>query len=359
MTVTIVGVLADELGAASQFTVVPYGGPGRNFDVRHEHFSVSSLHYRSVQAPEVRVDVNHDRVVGRVAYLERAPNGQLHAVAEIDGAGLDGPLYFSPSIRHYDGHDIELRALAVTRSPATVALPAIEAFPGTIADAASRVVYQHGYSGQLIRRARDYDRRRKHGQPLVIQGTQPQCVAPTLEMSRACVRRIEHRSAAAVDVHPAKRELDLLIAPAERPTTIYDRGRSYTEVFSHGAFAGAEQSPERVKVNRDHIRERIVGRAIRLDPWAEAGLEGTVKLAKVHEADEAFALIADDLLSVSAGFVIPRGGDEWHGRDHKRVNRAALDHVALVVEPAYQAAQVMAVRGGSSAPRLDAVLASV
>jgi hypothetical protein len=51
-------------------------------------------------------------------------------------------------------------------------------------------------------------------------------------------------------------------------------------------------------------------KAIALNPWAEAGLTGTVKLARVKDADKALALIDDGLLSVSAGFAIAPGGDE-------------------------------------------------
>jgi hypothetical protein len=97
--------------------------------------------------------------------------------------------------------------------------------------------------------------------------------------------------------------------PAETPTTIRERGRRYVETFAHGAFAGVD--PARVKVNRDHVRERVIGRALRLDAWAEEGLTGTVRLARVREADEALALIDDDLLSVSAGFAPLPGGEEW------------------------------------------------
>src|SRR4051812_30459964 len=114
MTVTIVGVIADELRAASELTTIAYAGPElRTFDSRRKYFSASSLQYRSIQPAEVRVDIDHDDrdVIGQVRYLELAPNNQLHAVAELDGRDLDGPLYRSPEIAHRDGRDIRLRAL--------------------------------------------------------------------------------------------------------------------------------------------------------------------------------------------------------------------------------------------------------
>jgi phage head maturation protease len=87
----------------------------------------------------------------------------------------------------------------------------------------------------------------------------------------------------------------------------------------------------------------VIGKALRLDPWSEAGLTGTVKLARIRAADEALALIDDGILGVSAGFGVPSGGEQRHGA-HRRVRRAVLDHVALVPEPAYEAARVTAVR---------------
>jgi hypothetical protein len=95
--------VADALGAASQTVTVPYHGPGRNFDVRRQFSSVPATEYRSVQAAAIPVDVDHARPIGTVRYLELSQGARLHAVCEIDGAGLEGPLYFSPSIRHVDG----------------------------------------------------------------------------------------------------------------------------------------------------------------------------------------------------------------------------------------------------------------
>jgi hypothetical protein len=41
----------------------------------------------------------------------------------------------------------------------------------------------------------------------------------------------------------ARRELDLVIAPAETPAVIRERSRRYTEIFSHDCFAGCEKDP--------------------------------------------------------------------------------------------------------------------
>jgi len=336
----VLGALADELGAASCWEPVERRHQGRNFDVERRFFKVPSLEYRSVQPITIGVDVDHGRPIGQVKYLERT-NAKLYAVCEIDSGSLShGPWAFSPLVRHRDGHDIELLSLAVTKSPASVGIGTLDAWPGTLREAAREVVYQDGFAGELIRRAAEYDRRRKRGEPLVIQGVHPK--PPTPKPTVAPPRRLlEYRHASTVEVHRTRRELDLLIVPAERPTRIHERSRSYTEVFSHGAFSGCDAS--RVRVNLYHQRERVIGKALQLDPWDELGLTGTVKLARTRDADEALALIDDDILGVSAGFAPLEGGEQWRG-DHRRVRRALLHHIALVDEAAYDGARVLNVR---------------
>jgi HK97 family phage prohead protease len=81
---------------------------------------------------------------------------------------------------------------------------------------------------------------------------------------------------------------------------------------------------------------------LELDPWDEAGLVGTAKLSRTALADEALALIEDDVLAVSAGFAV--SADEWKGTSQRQVRRAVLDHVSLVPQPAYEAATIVAAR---------------
>jgi hypothetical protein len=136
--------------------------------VKQEFSALSSRQYRSAQPDVIGVDVDHSRPIGEVRYLEFNGSGRLYAVCEIDGSGLEGPLFFSPHVRHRDGLDIELLGLAVTTSPASIGLDPIDAFPAALDRAASQVVYQDGFAGQLIKRAAAYNRSRKHGQPIVI-----------------------------------------------------------------------------------------------------------------------------------------------------------------------------------------------
>jgi hypothetical protein len=167
--ITIVGCVADSLGAASQWVTVPAHHRGRNFDVKRQFPSTPSTEYRSVQVPEIAVDVNHDGTpIGTVRYLERTAS-KLFVVCEIDASGLgEGPWAYSPWIRHFDGKEIELLGLSVTRRPAQIGIGHLDAFPGPLHEAAAHVVYQDGHAGALVKRARDYDRHRKHGQAIMI-----------------------------------------------------------------------------------------------------------------------------------------------------------------------------------------------
>ena len=134
----------------------------------------------------IRVDVDHERPIGQVKYLELGRNGYLTAVSVIDGSALgEGPWYYSPEIVHRAGTDIELKALAVTRKPASVALPPLEPFVGTtLAEAARGVVYKDGWAGTVVQRAAEYDRARKPPrEPLVVVDRNPPTPAPQPELA--------------------------------------------------------------------------------------------------------------------------------------------------------------------------------
>jgi hypothetical protein len=60
---------------------------------------------------------------------------------------------------------------------------------------------------------------------------------------------------------------------------------------------------------------------------------------------ENLELAKDDCLSASAGFRCLE--ERWQGRDTRLVVKGWLDHIALTPEPAYETADVLAVRGGS------------
>jgi HK97 family phage prohead protease len=137
---------------------------------------------------------------------------------------------------------------------------------------------------------------------------------------------------------------------------IFERSQQYAEVFSHGAFSGCEKNPGRCRVNLHHQRERVVGKALSLDPWDERGLTGTLRLARTRDADQALALAEDGILRRLGRLPGPLpGGETWETRGRRRISRAELDHIGLTPDPAYETAKVLAVRGRrpSETPNLD------
>jgi HK97 family phage prohead protease len=352
VTVVVVGCLADELGAVSQLTTIHVRHAGRNFDVRREFSRMPSTEYRFTQASEIRVDVDHERPVGEVKHLELSRNGNLFAVCEIDGSGLEGPLYYSPEVLHRGGKDIELRALAVTRSPASVGLGPLTAFPGTLAEVARGIVYQDGWTGQLVKRAHEHARKRKHNEPIIVVGLEPKPEPARLDL--VPTGPIEVRTASTVDVSHVRRTIELVVMPYETPTSVAHHGRTVTEIVSRGAFDTIARDGGRVRVNRDHDVQRTIGRAVKFDPNRHEGLIGEVRIARTALGDESLALADDGILDVSAGFGVLSGGERWETHSRRRLTKLWLDHVALTPIPAYESARVLAVRNGQSrTPNLD------
>jgi len=56
-------------------------------------------------------------------------------------------------------------------------------------------------------------------------------------------------------------------------------------------------------------------------------------------------LAADDVLDASAGFGVGPGGERWESARRRRLTNLFLGHIALVADPAYKSAKVLAVRG--------------
>jgi len=167
---------------------------------------------------------------------------------------------------------------------------------------------------------------------------------------------IEHRSAQLAEVNFAKRLIELIVVPYERAAEIVLRGRLVTEVVSRGAFDGIERRSSQIRANRDHQRERTVGRAVALHPSRREGLVAEVKISRTPLGEETLVLADDGVLDASAGFGLLRengrvkaGAEVWETRDRRRLNHLFLDHIALVPDPAYEDAKVLAVRAASAA----------
>jgi len=164
---------------------------------------------------------------------------------------------------------------------------------------------------------------------------------------------VETRSATLADVNYPKRLIELIVMPYEQETVIVEPARIYTEIVSRGAFAGVE-TRKNVRVNLEHERGKPIGRALRFHPSREEGLVAELKIAPLEEGERALVLADEGILDASAGFApMRRDGatgpvrhdwQTWETRDRRRLNHLYLHHIALTAEPAYEGANVLAVR---------------
>jgi len=172
-----------------------------------------------------------------------------------------------------------------------------------------------------------------------------------------------------LDVSFPERTIELIVMPYEQETVVEHPQRpgvAVVEVCSRGAYDGIERRANRIKVNRDHRDDRIVGRALTLMPSREEGLVGRLRIARTTLGDETLELAADDCLDASAGFR-PMGPDgiRWETRSRCRLVKCFLGHVALVGEGAYVGAKVLAVRENArvdvppATPNLNALRAQM
>jgi HK97 family phage prohead protease len=160
---------------------------------------------------------------------------------------------------------------------------------------------------------------------------------------------IEIRSAQLDQVRFSERLIDLIVMPYGVEAMVPHDGRMVREICERGAFERISAERRRFSVNRGHNLDALVGKAISFDPDAEDGLRATVRISPTLLGDETLQLAADGLLDASAGF-IPKQ-DSWHeGLSLRRILKAWLHHIALVPDPAYADARVLAVRANDPAP---------
>lgn len=176
---------------------------------------------------------------------------------------------------------------------------------------------------------------------------------------------LRFRQAETVGVSFQKRTIELIVTPWEQEALVRWKGRLVTEIFTRGAYDGIERRANRIRVNRDHDPARTVGRAVAFYPSREEGLVAELRIAKTDLGDETLTLADDDCLDASAGYLpMGRDGEQWENRERVRIRKAWLGHIALVPQPAYEGARVLAVRsledtvedtGRVSTPNLDAI----
>lgn len=165
---------------------------------------------------------------------------------------------------------------------------------------------------------------------------------------------IEFRAAQVAGVNFAQRIIELVAVPYEQEAVVEWRGDLWTETFERGSFDGIEKRPNRVRVNRDHDRTRLVGKAVAFHPSRQEGLVTELRIAKTPLGDETLALADEDVLSASAEFAARMRDQVLDKRAMtRRIQRAFLDAVAMVPDPAYNGAQVLSVRHDGLSPDAD------
>ena len=181
-------------------------------------------------------------------------------------------------------------------------------------------------------------------------------------MSERPAGELEIRSARLQDVSWPERTIELVCMPYDEETVVAHKGGLIREVCAPGAFAGIERRANRIRVNRDHDVTRTIGRAVAFHPNRPEGLVAELRIAKTDLGDETLTLAEDGILDASAGFLPMPRGEEWPERNLRRLTKVWLSHIAMVPDPAYEGASVLAVRSaqappGSATPNLDLVRA--
>lgn len=156
---------------------------------------------------------------------------------------------------------------------------------------------------------------------------------------------LQVRNATVDDVNYKQRIITILAAPYDVPALVEYRGAIWKEIFERGAFAGAQESPHRVRANREHDRNRTVGKVIGFPERSMNGLVTDVKIAKTLLGDETLALADEDCIGASVGYAVVGDGERLEKRTMTRyVTDAFLHHLSFVEQPAFKEATVLAVR---------------
>jgi HK97 family phage prohead protease len=175
---------------------------------------------------------------------------------------------------------------------------------------------------------------------------------------------VEIRSAVVQGVDFAERVIELIVVPYDEETVIEYRGKVLRESVAPGAFLGIEDRGDHVTANREHDYARTFGKAVDYRHDNPVGLIARVKVSETPLGDETLRLADDGVLKGSVGMVVRRS-DQVIKDGLRRIKRGFLDHIALVPNPAYRGAGVLAVRQGQQVaevvapptPNLDAILA--
>lgn len=161
---------------------------------------------------------------------------------------------------------------------------------------------------------------------------------------------------AAFDVTDAEgRIVSGIAVPFNSPTTIFERGRLFDEVWAPGSTAETiEKRGDRMKILAFHeSRNMPLGRPVLLEEQP-AGLYIEARISDTQDGNDALTLVRDGVLDgFSVGFTVPQGGDRFDpvdGREVRTILRANIHEVSLVNFPAFDDARVESVRQASDVP---------
>lgn len=178
----------------------------------------------------------------------------------------------------------------------------------------------------------------------------------TLSLDDVREGTIERRFSGPVEVGDGRTILGLC-APYDVVATVADGGIPYQEIIRPGAFRRSTRAPNRVLLNYEHRTDlgNVIGPATDLVE-RDDGLHGTFRVLPGALGDLALEMIRSGAvtgLSVSAA-LHPQGSRIVDGVVERRL--LLLDHVAITSSPAYDGAEVLALRSG---PRQDAIAAAL
>jgi hypothetical protein len=161
------------------------------------------------------------------------------------------------------------------------------------------------------------------------------------------------RMAEAVEVRPRQREIDMRAVPYGTPAECWDQvsAKRYTESIGADAFKVEKRRPRQVKILRDHDRQRLIGSLTSVHTNRDDGLHVSGKVAPTVLGEESLSLAAEGDLFVSIGFIPDPAFDEWDAKRTSVVRHSCeLIEVSLVPFPAYEGAEVLAVRQAVDPP---------
>jgi hypothetical protein len=172
VTISIAVMISDSLGQHHRRQLDEYG------ELRSVGYTLSPIEYRHVQGRDIPLDLDHERQVGSVEYLERSDDMSLWAVAVAHDDMLltvHTPVYASAGVlAARDGTDIELRSLALTHEPAGLGLRPATIIPGDFRRSEVRCHWHNlTPSRTLFERAAEHISHRHYGDPIVIAGPVP------------------------------------------------------------------------------------------------------------------------------------------------------------------------------------------